>query len=111
MRIDVNFSASGDVRSSAVGRTQGLPSVPQVRQRQGEPGADAVDLSALGSELARALNSDPPDVVNQIDQLREAVNSGTFSAPPEQVAASLIRASLAETQPSGGSQAIPSPSG
>lgn len=111
MRIDDNFSASGDVRSTQVGRSQELPSDPQVRTRPAEPGSDAVDLSALGSELARALNSDPPDVVNQIDQLREAVNSGTFSAPPEQLAAALIRASLAETQASGGAQAIPSPAG
>jgi len=111
MRIDDNLSSSGDVRSSQVGRSQELTSDPQVRQRSGEPGGDAVDLSALGTELARALNTDPPDVVNQIDQLREAVNNGTFSVPAEQVAGSLIRASLADTQASSGTQGIPNPAG
>ena len=60
----------------------------------------------LAEALRRVTNSDRFDFV--------AEHRGMFSrlgAPPEQVAASLIRASLAETQAGGGGHPVPSPAG
>ena len=46
----------------------------------------------LGERLARALTNDPPDVVARIEQLEQAVQSGTFEASSSEVAESIIDA-------------------
>ena len=53
-----------------------------------------MSLSALGEQLASAIETDPPEVVRQIEQLEQAVNNGTFSAGSSDVARSIVGAAL-----------------
>ena len=90
--IDDSFAASSDLRSTQVGRPQEPQQNKnvQARQRSAETQGDSANLSSLGTELARALANEPPDAVNRIDQLQEAVAAGNFSVPAEEVASSVI---------------------
>ena len=91
IRIDDSFAASSDLRSGQVGRPQQeIQQGTQARQQSTESPGDSASLSSLGTELARALANEPPDVVNRIDQLQQAVASGNFSAPAEEVASAVI---------------------
>ena len=98
MKIDDSFAASSDLRSTQVGRTPEVQQQQEARQKQTESRDDSVNLSPLGAELARAIANDPPDVVNQIEQLEQAVNNGTFTASAEEVAQALVESALQDTQ-------------
>ncbi len=98
MKIDDSFSASSDLRSTQVGRTPEVQQQQEARQKQTESRDDSVNLSPLGAELARAIANDPPDVVNRIEQIEQAVNSGTFTVSSEEVAQSLVESALQDTQ-------------
>ena len=97
MKIDDSFAASNDVRSTQVGRTQEVDQQPKARQRQTGSETDSANLSRLGSDLARALENDPPDVVSKIEQLEKAVQSGTFQTSAALVSQSLIDDALQGT--------------
>ena len=82
MRIDDHSNTSGDLQSSQVDRTQQAEREQQARQRAPAQGSDSVSLSALSEQLVAAIETDPPEVVRQIEQLEQAVNNGTFNEPP-----------------------------
>ncbi len=94
MRIDDHLNTSGDLQSSQVDRTQQAERDQQARQRAPAQGSDSVSLSALSEQLVAAIETDPPEVVRQIEQLEQAVNNGTFNEPSDQVARSIVGASL-----------------
>ena len=98
MKIDDSFSPSSDLRSTQVGRTPEVQQQQEARQKQTESRDDSVNLSPLGAELARAIANDPPDVVNRIEQIEQAVNNGTFTVSSEEVAQALVESALQETQ-------------
>ncbi len=97
MKIDDSFSPSSDLRSTQVGRTPEVQQQQEARQKT-ESRDDSVNLSPLGAELARAIANDPPDVVNRIEQIEQAVNNGTFTVSSEEVAQALVESALQETQ-------------
>ncbi len=90
MRIDDNLASSSDVQSTQVGKAQQLQVEQNAKQKQTESAKDSVSLSPFGSDLAQAINNDPPEVIQQIDQLRRAVNNGTFNVPADQVARAVV---------------------
>ncbi len=92
--IDDSFATSGGLRSTQVGRPQEPQQEVQARQRPAGPREDSASLSSLGTELARALANEPPDVVNRVEQLQEAVATGNFSVPAEEVAGAVINDAL-----------------
>ncbi len=94
MRIDDHSTTAGDLQSSQVDRTQQVERQQQARERASTQGSDTVSLSALGEQLASAIETDPPEVVRQIEQLEQAVNNGTFSAGSSDVARSIVGAAL-----------------
>ena len=94
MRIDDHSNTTGDLQSSQVDRAQQVEREQQGRQRAPAQGADSVSLSALSEQLVAAIETDPPEVVRQIEQLERAVNDGTFNEPSDQVARSIVSASL-----------------
>ena len=97
MRIDDSFAASNDVRSTQVGRSQEVEQQQRASQRPNESQTDSASLSALGAQLARALENDPPDVVTRIEHLEKAVQNGTFQASASSVAESIIDHALRST--------------
>jgi anti-sigma28 factor (negative regulator of flagellin synthesis) len=97
MKIDDSFAASNDVRSTQVGRSQEIEQQQKPRQRGAESQTDSANLSPLGTDLARALENDPPNVVSKIEQLEKAVQNGTFQASPSSVAQSIIDDALQAT--------------
>jgi flagellar biosynthesis anti-sigma factor FlgM len=92
--IDDSFAASSGLRSTQVGRPQEPQQNVQARQRPADARDDSANLSSLGTELARALANEPPDVVNRVEQLQQAVAGGNFSVPAEEVASSVINDTL-----------------
>ena len=94
MRIDNHSNSTGDLQSSQIDRTQQVEREQTARTRAPTTGSDTVSLSALGEQLAAAIETDPPEVVRQIDQLEQAVNNGTFSAGSSDVARSIVGAAL-----------------
>ena len=92
--IDDSLAASGGLRSTSVGRPQDPQQDVQARQRPADKRDDSANLSSLSTELARALAKEPPDVVNRVEKLQEAVASGNFSVPVEEVAGSVINDAL-----------------
>ncbi|MDA1315377.1 MAG: flagellar biosynthesis anti-sigma factor FlgM [Acidobacteria bacterium] len=97
MKIDDSFAASNDVRSTQVGRTPEVEQQQKTRQQRTATQTDSASLSQLGTELARALENDSPDVVSKIEQLEKAVQSGTFKSSASSVAQSLIDDALQGT--------------
>ena len=97
MRIDDNLASSSDLQSTTqVGKAQRLQVEQDAKQKQTESAKDSVSLSPFGSDLAKAINNDPPEVIQQIDQLRQAVNNGTFSVPADQVAQAVVNGAVNE---------------
>ncbi len=94
MRIDDNLASSSDLQSTQVGKAQQLQVEQNAKQKQTEFGKDSVSLSPFGSDLAQAINNDPPEVIQQIDQLRQAVNNGTFNVPADQVAQAVVNGAV-----------------
>ena len=94
MRIDDNLASSSDLQSTQVGKTQQLQVEQNAKQKQTESSKDSVSLSPFGSDLAQAINNDPPEVIQQIDQLRQAVNNGTFNVPSDQVARAVVNGAV-----------------
>jgi flagellar biosynthesis anti-sigma factor FlgM len=92
--IDDSLAASGGLRSTPVGRPQEQQQDVQARQRPADKRDDSANLSSLSTELARALANEPPDVVSRVERLQEAVASGNFSVPVEEVAGSVINDAL-----------------
>jgi len=112
MKIDDNFAASSDVRSTQVGQTEQIERDQQARERPAEARSDSVSLSSLGSELARSISTESPAEISRIDRLQESVNSGTLAAPAQEVAGRVIEDALGGTAleaQGGGSDAPPSP--
>jgi len=94
MRIDNNLASSGDLQSTQVDKAQQLQVEQTAKQKQTEPAKDSVSLSPYGSDLAQAISNDPPEVIQQIDQLQQAVNSGTFNVPADQVAKAVVNGAV-----------------
>ena len=95
MRIDDSLATSSDLQSTTqVGKAQQLQVEQNAKQKQTESGKDSVSLSPFGSELTQAINNDPPEVIQQIDQLRQAVNNGTFNVPADQVAQAVVNGAV-----------------
>ena len=94
MRIDDNLASSSDLQSTQVGKTQQLEVEQAAKQKQTESAKDSVSLSPFGSDLAQAISNDPPEVIEQIDQLRQAVNNGTFNVPADQVAQAVVNGAV-----------------
>ena len=101
MRIDDHFSPSSDVQSRQVERPQQQEREQKVAEKSVRSGTDSASLSSLGVQLARALATEPPDSVDKIERLREAVTNGTFSVPAEEVAQSLVDDALGARGPEG----------
>lgn len=94
MRIDDNLASSSDLQSTQVGKAQQLQVEQNAKQKQTESAKDSVSLSPFGSDLAQAINNDSPEVIQQIDQLRQAVNNGTFNVPADQVAQAVVNGAV-----------------
>ncbi len=94
MRIDDNLASSSDLQSTQVGKAQPLQVEQDAKQKQTESAKDSVSLSPFGSDLAQAIHNDPPEVIEQIDQLRQAVNNGTFNVPADQVAQAVVNGAV-----------------
>ena len=101
MRIDDHFSPSSDVQSRQIERPQQQEREQQVAEKSVQSGTDSASLSSLGVQLARALATEPPELANKIERLREAVTNGTFSVPAEEVAQSLVDDALGARGPEG----------
>ena len=93
MRIDNHLASSGGLQSTQVDKAQQLQVEQGAKQKQTQSATDSVSLSPFGSE-AQAINNDPPEVVQQIDQLRQAVNSGTLNVPADQVAQAVVNGAV-----------------
>lgn len=95
MRIDDNLvSSPSDLQSTQVGKAQQLQVEQNAKQKKTESAKDSVSLSPFGSDLAQAINNDPPEVVQQVEQLRQAVNNGTFNVPADQVARAVVNGAV-----------------
>ena len=95
MRIDDSLASSSDLQSTTqVGKAQQLQVEQNAKQKQTESGKDSVSLSPFGSQLAQAISNDPPEVIQQIDQLQQAVNNGTFNVPSDQVAQAVVNGAV-----------------
>ena len=94
MRIDDNLASSSDLQSTQVGKAQQLQVEQNAKQKKTESGKDSVSLSPFGSDLAQAINNDPPEVIQQVEQLRQAVNNGTFNVPADQVARAVVNGAV-----------------
>ena len=97
MRVEDTFSASTDIRSGQVNRTQDPQLEPQQRVKRGGGGSDAVDVSALGSEIAKQLAVDDPQEITRVEETRQAVLAGNFNVPVLELADSIIDGALSET--------------
>jgi hypothetical protein len=97
LRIDDSFSASSDLRSLQVERTQDTP-LEQGRQRAEQGRQDSVALSGLGAELARGISEESPEEITRVDQARQAVAANNFSAPAEETADRILDAAVADAQ-------------
>ena len=99
MKIDDNLSPSGTSPASDL-RSQGVAGASEARAPgRAEPGktngaTDSASLSALGLELSRALENEPPERVEKIGRLQEAVTSGTYTVPSSAVSASIVASLL-----------------
>lgn len=98
MRIDDSFSASSDLITPGVDRVDQVQQETSRRQRRQEP-TDTASLSALAAELAKQIQTDPPDVVARIEELREAVKAGTYEEPAIEVAQAIVDEALAAAEP------------
>ena len=94
MTIDNNLTSSNDLQSTQVGKAQQLQVEQNAKQKQAESGKDSVSLSPFGGQLAQAISNDPPEVIQQIDQLQQAVNNGTFNVPSDQVAQVVVNGAV-----------------
>ena len=94
MRIDDNLASSGDLQSTQVDKTQQLQVEQDAKQKQGQPAKDSVSLSPFANDLAQAINNDPPELIRQIEQLRQAVNNGTFQVPADQIAQAVVNGAV-----------------
>ena len=94
MTIDNNLTSSNDLQSTQVGKAQQLQVEQNAKQQKTESAKDSVSLSPFGSDLAQAVNNDPPEVIQQVEQLRQAVNSNTFNVPADQVARAVVNGAV-----------------
>ena len=95
MRIDDNLASSpSDLQSAQVSKAQQLQVEQNAKQKKTESTKDSVSLSPFGSDLAQAINNDPPEVIQQVEQLRQAVNNGTFNVPADQVARAVVNGAV-----------------
>ncbi len=95
MRIDDNLASSpSELQSTQVGKAQQLQVEQNAKQKKTESAKDSVSLSPFGSDLAQAINNDPPEVIQQVEQLRQAVNNSTFNVPADQVARALVNGAV-----------------
>ena len=95
MRIDDNLASSpSDLQSAQVSKAQQLQVEQNAKQKKTESGKDSVSLSPFGSDLTQAINNDSPEVIQQVEQLRQAVNNGTFNVPADQVAQAVVNGAV-----------------
>jgi len=94
MKIDNNLASSSDLQSTQVDKAQQLQVEQGAKGKQTDSAKDSVSLSPFGSDLAQAIHNDSPEVVQQIDQLRQAVNSGTLNVPADQVAQAVVNGAV-----------------
>ena len=93
MKIEDHSSTPADLRSTSVGRPEESRTGGRVvDHRQGS--GDTASLSALSTELSRALQKEPPELVAKISRLQEAVASGTYSVPAEKVSSRIVSAAI-----------------
>ncbi|MEZ5363020.1 MAG: hypothetical protein R2748_11945 [Bryobacterales bacterium] len=98
MRIEDSASVSADLRSVQLDRTQetqsdGARGRDRARQGQG----DSVNVSSLGSQIARALEQPSTDEVSRVEQAQRAEASGDSKVSDEQLADALIQGAVRDT--------------
>jgi anti-sigma28 factor (negative regulator of flagellin synthesis) len=94
-----NLAPSNDVRSSQDVRSGQVEQTQQTQverhERARESGqTDSVSLSSLGTELARSLATESPQEVRRVEELQQAVNSGTLNGASQDTAVRLIDEAL-----------------
>ncbi len=94
MTIDNNLTSSNDLQSTQVGKAQQLQVEQAAKQKTTESAKDSVSLSPFGSDLAQAISNDPPEVIQQVEQLRQAINNSTFNVPADQVARAVVNGAV-----------------
>jgi len=95
MRIDDNFSPSGDLRSSSVSKPAESRVESRTSERKPEQAtSDTASLSALGAELARALERDEPETVDRISRLQEAVQNGSYQTRDAEVSSRIVASAV-----------------
>ncbi len=97
MRVEDTFAASTDIRSGQINRANDPRLQPQQRVKRDGPGSDAVELSSIGSEVARQLASESPQEITRVEETRQAVLAGNFNVPAAELADSIIDGALSET--------------
>jgi hypothetical protein len=90
MKIEDRFLPSQDLRSQTVSRPEELRPGGVPGARRPEASSDSAGLSALSVAVSRGLEQDAPAVLARIARLQEAVLSGAYAVPAEQVSARLV---------------------
>lgn len=99
MRIEDSSSLSGEappleLRLHAIGPRPDIPAPSRPKDGHMEEATDTASLSALSTELSRAVNGEPPEAVARIARLQEAVANGTYTVPSAEVSARIVTSQL-----------------
>ncbi len=94
MKIDDRSQTSNDLRSSSVSRPVEAREDQRSQTRRPDGPTDRASISALGAQLSRALEHEPPEQVQKVERLQKAVASGTYSAPASQVSRKIVSEAL-----------------
>lgn len=94
MKVEDSFTPSNDLRSQSVARTPEARVENRQAERKREPEGDVASLSALGAQISRALEKEPPALTAKISRLQEAITNGTYDVPARQVSAKIVAAAL-----------------
>lgn len=95
MRVDDSFSASSDLRSLQIERTQET-SLEQGRRSGAPEREDSVSLSSLSTELARGISEESPAEISRVDRAQQAVAANNFSVPAEETADRILDAAVSD---------------
>jgi anti-sigma28 factor (negative regulator of flagellin synthesis) len=98
MRIDDSASVQSDPRSVQLDRTHETQQEgARGRGRSGQPQGDSVNVSSLGSQVARALNEPNAEEVTRVEQAQRAEQTGGLDVSDEQLADALINGAVRDT--------------
>jgi hypothetical protein len=94
LTIDDSFAPANDTRASQIRQTPPVDTQQAERARSKPALEDSTQISALSAELLRAINEEPPDVVNRIEQLEQAVATNSLASPPDEIANAILNEAL-----------------